>query len=158
MWKKRKHSETQTAEPTKNDEGAPERPKRTLSDWKDKEEAEEQTESKTESSPVFRNKEKVMVTCSFRINCKLVESRSSKGATLKELIELRGCSSSLFFECRKHQDLYTWMSKSPNGPSVKFFVNAGNFEKDVHWKLLKGMIIQISVPHNESYKIGLRGT
>ncbi|KAK8986345.1 hypothetical protein V6N11_009905 [Hibiscus sabdariffa] len=105
IWELSEKLRNQTVESTKKDEGDPERPKRTLSDWKDKEEAEEQTESKTDSSPVFRNNEKVM--------------------------------------CRKHQDLYMWMAKSPNGPSVKFFVNAGNFEKDVHWKLLKGMIIQV---------------
>ena len=29
-----------------------------------------------------------------------VESRSSKGATLNELVELKGCSSCLFFEVR----------------------------------------------------------
>ncbi|TYI32144.1 hypothetical protein ES332_A04G038400v1 [Gossypium tomentosum] len=62
--------------------------------------------------------------------------------------------------CRKHQDLYMWMAKSPSGQSVKFLVNAvhtmeelkltgpfltfsSNFEKDAHWKLLKEMIIQI---------------
>lgn len=29
------------------------------------------------------------------------------------------------FQCRKHKDLYMWMVKSPNGPSVKFLVKAG---------------------------------
>ncbi|KAG8492454.1 hypothetical protein CXB51_009577 [Gossypium anomalum] len=174
MGKKRKHSETQTAEPTKKDEGAPERPTRTLLGWKEKEEAKQQTQSSTDSSQFFRNKEKVMVTCSRRINyryrhlmlnlvsvlphCKKdnkVESRSSEGATLNELIELRGNIN------------YMWMAKSPSGPSVKFLVNAvhtmeelkltgnhlkgsrplltfsSNFKKDAHWKLLKEMIIQI---------------
>lgn len=28
-------------------------------------------------------------------------------------------------QCRKGKDLYLWMSKCPNGPSVKFLVNAG---------------------------------
>ena len=32
----------------------------------------------------------------------------------------------LDLQCRKHKDLYLWMSKCPNGPSVKFLVNAGN--------------------------------
>lgn len=72
MGKKRKHGETQTAEPTKKDEGAPERPKRTLLGWKDNEEAKKQTESNPESTHFFRNKEKVMVTCSRRINYRLV--------------------------------------------------------------------------------------
>nr|GEX41257.1 ribosome biogenesis protein BRX1 homolog [Tanacetum cinerariifolium] len=96
-----------------------------------------------------------------------VESKATKGATLNELVELKNCSSCLFFECRKHTDLYLWMSKCPNGPSVKLLVNAlhtveelkltgnhlkgarplltfsSNFNKDPHWKLLKEMITQI---------------
>ena len=72
MGKKRKHSETQTAEPTKKDGGAPERPKRTLFGWKDEEEVKKQADSNPDSSQVFRNKEKVMVTCSRRINYRLV--------------------------------------------------------------------------------------
>lgn len=31
------------------------------------------------------------------------------------------------FQCRKHKDLYLWMAKCPNAPSVKFLVNPGNF-------------------------------
>ncbi|KAG6689358.1 hypothetical protein I3842_11G170400 [Carya illinoinensis] len=181
MGKKRKHSETEVA-PPKKDLSAEERPKRTLLGWKDKAE-----EVKKESDSMgFRNKEKVLVTCSRRINfryrhlmlnivsllphCKKdnkVESKASKGTTLNELVELKSCSSCLFFECRKHQDLYLWMAKCPNGPSVKFLVNAvhtmeelkltgnhlkgsrpiltfsDNFDKDAHWKLLKELIIQI---------------
>ncbi|KAE9458127.1 hypothetical protein C3L33_09965, partial [Rhododendron williamsianum] len=69
-------------------------------------------------------------------------------------------------KCRKQKDLYLWMAKCPNGPSVKFLVNAvhtmeelkltgnhlkgsrpiltfsNNFEKP-HWKLLKEIIMQI---------------
>ncbi|KAJ6753736.1 RIBOSOME BIOGENESIS PROTEIN BRX1-like protein 2 [Salix purpurea] len=193
MGKKRKHNETQVIEPAKKDEDAPERPKRTLLGWKDKPEAKEsefpevkETEHIPPQQGGFRNKEKVLVTCSRRINyryrhlmlnlvsllphCKKdskVESTSTKGATLNELVELKNGSSSLFFECRKHKDLYLWMAKSPSGPSVKFLVNAvhtmeelkltgnhlkgsrplltftANFDKDTHWKLLKEMIIQI---------------
>ncbi|CAH8388854.1 unnamed protein product [Eruca vesicaria subsp. sativa] len=96
-----------------------------------------------------------------------VEAKSSKGATLNELVELKGSSSCLFFECRKHKDLYMWMVKSPSGPSVKFLVNAvhtmeelkltgnhlkgsrplltfsSNFDKDVHWKLLKETLTHV---------------
>lgn len=62
MGKKRKHSETEVVAPEKKDDGAPERPKRTLLGWKEKGEMKE-------SEPWgFRNKEKVLVTCSRRIN------------------------------------------------------------------------------------------
>ncbi|KAA8523871.1 hypothetical protein F0562_010294 [Nyssa sinensis] len=137
MGKKRKHSETEVVTPVKKDESAPQRPNRTLLGWKDK------TEEKENDFMTFRNKEKVLVTCSRRINyryrhlmlnvvsllphCKKdnkVESKESKGATLNELVELKSCSSCLFFECRKQKDLYLWMAKCPNGPSVKFLVNA----------------------------------
>ncbi|KAL0837574.1 hypothetical protein Bca101_089464 [Brassica carinata] len=150
MGKKRKHSETEAAAPAKKDDSAPERPKRTLLGWKDKNEDAEESKAKAASASGFRNKEK-----------------SSKGATLNELVELKGSSSCLFFECRKHKDLYMWMVKSPSGPSVKFLVNAvhtmeelkltgnhlkgsrplltfsSNFDKDVHWKLLKEMLTQV---------------
>lgn len=64
MGKKRKHSETEVVAPPKKDMSAEERPKRTLLGWKDKSE-----EVKKESdSAGFRNREKVLVTCSRRIN------------------------------------------------------------------------------------------
>ncbi|KAK9085188.1 hypothetical protein Sjap_025599 [Stephania japonica] len=183
MGKKRKHAESEPTEPSKKDESAPERPKRTLLGWKHK--VDEESEQNDADSARFRNKEKVLATCSRRIvfryrhlmlnvvsllpHCKKdnkVESKESKGATLNELVELKSCSSCLFFECRKQKDLYLWMSKCPNGPSVKFLVNAvhtmeelkltgnhlkgsrpiltfsSNFDKDPHWKLLKEMITQ----------------
>jgi ribosome biogenesis protein BRX1 len=67
MGKKRKHSETQVIEPAKKDESETERPKRTLLGWKDKPE-EKETESLPPHQGGFRNKEKVLVTCSRRIN------------------------------------------------------------------------------------------
>jgi len=195
MGKKRKQPESEKI--VKVEEVAPDRPKRTLFGWKHKpqqEDGEEQEaavvgvggDEATARSRVFRNKEKVLITCSRRINARFrhlmlnvdlilphakrdnkVESKESKGATLNELVELKNCTSCLFFECRKHKDLYLWMAKSPNGPSVKFLVNAvhtmeelkltgnhlkgsrplltftDNFEKDPHWKLLKELIMQI---------------
>ncbi|KAK4750652.1 hypothetical protein SAY87_004134 [Trapa incisa] len=180
--RKQREAEKTEAEAKNGEDAAPERPKRTLLGWKEK----PQEEEENAVSPIFRNKEKVLVTCSRRINfryrhlmlnvvsllphCKKdnkVESKETKGACLNELVELRNCSSCLFFECRKHKDLYLWMSKCPNGPSVKFLVNAvhtmeelkltgnhlkgsrpiltfsSNFDNNAHWKLLKEMIIQI---------------
>lgn len=64
MAKKRKHSETDAA-PQKKEEVAPERPKRTLLGWKGKK---EDQVKESDSTTVFRNKEKVLVTCSRRIN------------------------------------------------------------------------------------------
>ncbi|KAL3901745.1 MAG: hypothetical protein SGCHY_000373 [Lobulomycetales sp.] len=41
---------------------------------------------------------------------------------INELAELSNCNNALFFEVRKHKDLYMWLAKTPNGPSVKFHV------------------------------------
>ena len=38
---------------------------------------------------------------------------------LNELAELYNCNNVVFFEARKGKDLYIWMSKAPNGPTVK---------------------------------------
>ncbi|CAO1634143.1 unnamed protein product [Sympodiomycopsis kandeliae] len=83
---------------------------------------------------------------------------------LNELAELNNCNNTLYFEARKHQDLYLWASKTPNGPSAKLFVQnihtmdemkmTGNclkgsrpilsfdssFDSSPHWSLLKEML------------------
>lgn len=41
---------------------------------------------------------------------------------LNELSDLHSCSNTLYFEARRHEDLYLWISRSPNGPSVKCHV------------------------------------
>ena len=46
---------------------------------------------------------------------------------LNELAELYNCNNVLFFEARKGKDLYIWMSKAPNGPTVKMHLQ--NCEK-----------------------------
>ena len=37
-----------------------------------------------------------------------------------DIAEIKSCSSAVLFECRKFKDLYVWMSKTPQGPSIKF--------------------------------------
>ncbi len=44
-------------------------------------------------------------------------------ALLNEICEMKSCNTCLFFEFRKRQDLYLWMSCTPNGPSCKFLVH-----------------------------------
>lgn len=41
---------------------------------------------------------------------------------LNEVAELYNCNGVLFFEARKRQDLYMWLSRVPNGPCVKFHI------------------------------------
>lgn len=50
-----------------------------------------------------------------------LDSKSKLGV-LNELAELNNCNNCMFFEVRKRQDLYLWMSKTPNGPCAKFHV------------------------------------
>lgn len=87
---------------------------------------------------------------------------------LNEIAELYNCNNIMYFECRKHEDLYLWISKPPNGPTIKFHVMnlhtldelnfTGNclkgsrpllsFDKgfdndnEPHWKLAKELFIQ----------------
>ncbi|TFY82991.1 hypothetical protein EWM64_g1021 [Hericium alpestre] len=41
---------------------------------------------------------------------------------LPELADLHNCNNALYFEARRHEDLYLWAAKTPNGPSVKMHV------------------------------------
>lgn len=43
----------------------------------------------------------------------------SKLYQLCELADLYNCNNVLFFEARKGKDLYVWLSKVPNGPTIK---------------------------------------
>lgn len=43
----------------------------------------------------------------------------TKLSQLNELADLYNCNNIMFFEARKGKDLYIWLSKPPNGPTVK---------------------------------------
>ncbi|CAK4033006.1 Ribosome biogenesis BRX1 [Lecanosticta acicola] len=83
---------------------------------------------------------------------------------LNELADLYNCNNILFFEARKSKDLYLWLSKPPNGPTIKFHCQnvhtmeelnfTGNclkgsrpilsfdkhFEGQAHWKVVKELL------------------
>jgi ribosome biogenesis protein BRX1 len=85
---------------------------------------------------------------------------------LNELADLYNCNNILFFEARKAKDLYLWISKPPNGPTIKLHLQnlhtmeelhfPGNclkgsrpilsfdegFEAEPHWRLLREMLAQ----------------
>lgn len=85
---------------------------------------------------------------------------------LNELADLYNCNNVMFFEARKGKDLYIWLSKPPNGPTVKmhcqnvhtmeelnFTGNClkgsrpilsfdSNFDKQAHTKVLKELLTQ----------------
>ncbi|GAB5362386.1 hypothetical protein AAMO2058_000792400 [Amorphochlora amoebiformis] len=86
---------------------------------------------------------------------------------VNEVCDMKNCNNCIFFEARKGRDLYMWMAKTPEGPSVKFLVEnlhtmselklTGNclkgsrpilffdktFDTTPTYKLLKEMFIQI---------------
>lgn len=61
----------------------------------------------------------------------------SKLFQLNELAELYNCNNTLFFEARKGKDLYMWMSKVPNGPTVKMHVQNCEYRTDILFLLSK---------------------
>ncbi|KAL2358024.1 Brix domain-containing protein [Cryomyces antarcticus] len=59
---------------------------------------------------------------------------------LNELAELYNCNNVFFFEARKGKDLYLWMSKAPNGPTVKMHLQNLHTMEELHFtgNCLKG--------------------
>lgn len=41
---------------------------------------------------------------------------------INEICDLRNCNNCIFFEVRKHTDMYVWFSRVPDGPSCKFLI------------------------------------
>jgi len=88
----------------------------------------------------WRNKQRTLVFCSrgvthqFRHLCDdirkmlphhKVEPKFNKRDSLKEIneiCELKSCNNVIYFESRKHQDLYMWLGRVPQGPCMKFQV------------------------------------
>ena len=86
---------------------------------------------------------------------------------INEIADIMGCNWTVYLESRKHTDLYMWLSKMPNGPSVKFNVQNvhtmeelrmtgncmlgsrplldfdANFDSSQPWKLIKQLLINI---------------
>ncbi|KAL3421278.1 ribosome biogenesis protein BRX1 [Phlyctema vagabunda] len=64
----------------------------------------------------------------------------SKLYQLNELAELYNTNNIMFFESRKNRDLYLWMSKPPNGPTIKMHVQNLHTMEELHFtgNCLKG--------------------
>lgn len=93
--------------------------------------------------------------------------RKDKLFVINEVCEMKNCNKCIYFEAKKKQDLYMWLSNSPHGPSAKFLVQnvhtlaelkmTGNclrgsrpllsfdpaFDELPHYALLKELLIQI---------------
>ncbi|XP_073982437.1 ribosome biogenesis protein BRX1 homolog [Rhodnius prolixus] len=94
-------------------------------------------------------------------------SRREHLAVINELCKSKNCNKSVFFEGRKKQDLYMWVSNVPEGPSAKFLIESvftmqelrltgnclkgsrpllsfdENFQKEPHYALIKELFIQV---------------
>lgn len=151
----------------------------------------ETRKEKTHNEKQFMNKQRTLLISSrgvnFRhrhliqdLNSLLPHSRKEPKLDTKkdlqqlnEIAELYNCNNILFFEARKHQDLYLWLSKPPNGPTIKFYVQnlhtmdelnfTGNclkgsrpvlsfdhrFDTTPHYKLIKELLVHnFGVPPN----------
>lgn len=54
---------------------------------------------------------------------------------INEVCDLEGCDTALFFESRKHEDLYLWISNvTADGPSAKFHVQNVHTAEEVNLK------------------------
>ncbi|XP_023684510.1 ribosome biogenesis protein BRX1 homolog [Paramormyrops kingsleyae] len=133
----------------------------------------------------WKNKERVLVFSSRGINFRtrhLMQDlrtmmphskadskmdRKDKLFVINEVCEIKNCNKCIFFEAKKKEDLYMWISNVPHGPSAKFLVQnvhtlaelkmTGNclkgsrpllsfdpkFDKEPHYALLKELFTQI---------------
>ncbi|KAI9752664.1 MAG: Ribosome biogenesis protein brx1 [Lichina confinis] len=105
------------------------------------------TEQKAVGAP-RKHKQRVLILSSRGVTYSLLpHSRKdakldtkSKLYQLNELAELYNCNNVAFFEARKGKDLYMWMSKPPNGPTVKMHVQNIHTMDELHFSgnCLKG--------------------
>ncbi|KAL8702437.1 MAG: hypothetical protein Q9201_004388 [Fulgogasparrea decipioides] len=101
--------------------------------------------------PVKKNKQRVLILSSRGVTYRhrhllndlyalLPHSRKdakldtkTKLYQLNELADLYNCNNVLFFEARKGKDLYIWMSKAPNGPTVKCHMQNLHTTSELHF-------------------------
>jgi ribosome biogenesis protein BRX1 len=94
----------------------------------------------TSSRPVYTNRQRILLIASRGINARyrhLLEDlkkllphhkkdnkldAKNNIQAINEIAEMNSCNQVLYLECRKKQDLYLHLARTPNGPSVKFHV------------------------------------
>ncbi|KAL8895733.1 MAG: hypothetical protein Q9207_008039 [Kuettlingeria erythrocarpa] len=109
------------------------------------------TNGELASKPTTKNRQRVLILSSRGITYRhrhllndlyalLPHSRKdakldtkTKLYQLNELADLYNCNNVLFFEARKGKDLYIWMSKAPNGPTVKCHLQNLHTTSELHF-------------------------
>ena len=71
---------------------------------------------------LFKNKTKKTLMLITRLVSDSKLDSKSQLHLLPELADLNNCNNTLYFEARRHEDLYMWAAKTPNGPSIKLHV------------------------------------
>jgi ribosome biogenesis protein BRX1 len=91
----------------------------------------------------YRNKQRCLISCSRGVTArfrhlledlrtlvphhkkesKLDPGKDGIGRAMSDIAAIRECNTVLFLECRKRQDAYLWMGRTPSGPSVRFHVS-----------------------------------
>ena len=51
-----------------------------------------------------------------------VGDKQNLASEVLTIAELKSCNTALILECRKRQDVYLWLTMTPNGPSAKFHI------------------------------------
>jgi ribosome biogenesis protein BRX1 len=114
------------------------------------EEEESAPESVVVAAPVefssdgkYRNKQRCLISCSRGVTArfrhvledlrtlvphhkkesKLDPGKDGIGRAMSDIAAIRDCNTVLFLECRKRQDAYLWLGRTPSGPSVKFHMS-----------------------------------
>uniref|UniRef100_A0A8C5K2L7 Ribosome biogenesis protein BRX1 homolog n=1 Tax=Jaculus jaculus TaxID=51337 RepID=A0A8C5K2L7_JACJA len=113
----------------------------------------------------WKNKERILIFSSRGISFRT--RHLMQDLRMLQVCEMKNCNKCIYFEAKKKQDLYMWLSNSPHGPSAKFPVQnihtlaeltmTGNclkgsrplllfdpaFDELPHYTLLKELLIQI---------------
>ncbi|CCU80675.1 putative brix domain-containing protein 2 [Blumeria hordei DH14] len=90
-----------------------------------------------------KNKQRVLILSSRGVTYSRKDAKldtKSKLYQLNEIAEMYNCNNIVFFEARKGKDLYIWMSKAPNGPTVKMHAQNLHTMEELHFtgNCLKG--------------------
>ncbi|OXB66712.1 hypothetical protein ASZ78_013103 [Callipepla squamata] len=143
---KRKREPAAAARPKKRAKRAPAGPEPAAKPGPEGAAPEEYSIPAPVSQGKWKNKERVLIFSSRGINFRtrhLMQDlrtlmphskadtkmdRKDKLFVINEVCEMKNCNKCIFFEAKKKQDLYMWLSNTPQGPSAKFLVQ-NNIEK-----------------------------
>jgi len=136
--KSKDNDDEMDASKTEAEEQQPEEAKETEEEPEDEE---EQVIGAKKQSPRWKNRQRTLVISSRGIGQRMrhamtdlralmphskkdakMDKKDKLAEAMPEICELKNCNNCVYFENRKKKDVYMWVSKIPQGPSVKFLV------------------------------------